>query len=160
MTAFINNQPPSAVQYWPVGSSTVIDEFDLLAVSSGNAVRLSALSDGGSLAANQAAAAAIFIGRAVGKRTGTEGAAGQIAVVNDVVTYACASTTWAKGDLVGPVENAGGDALVNQTVAKVTNPLHAIGRCVTGGTSLTKVQVELFPFNANITTVAQQVADT
>jgi hypothetical protein len=74
--------------------------------------------------------------------------------------YACASTTWAKGELVGPVENTAGDALEKQSVVKVTNPLYAIGRCAKGGTSLTKVQVELMPYNANLTTVTQQVADT
>jgi hypothetical protein len=33
------------------------------------------------------------------------------------------------GDLIAPDENGGGTALLNQTVAKVTNVNAAIGRC-------------------------------
>lgn len=155
-----HQQQSAPVDYYPVATSTVIEIGDLVATASNLAVPLSDLADQGTEGDNQVAAAAAFVGRAVGRRTGTEAAAGEIAVTCDIVKYPCASTTWVKGDLVGPVEAASGTELEDQKVAKVTDPLNAIGRCHEGGTNLTEVWVQLINPKAGLVTTAQAVADT
>ncbi len=101
----------------------------------------SSQTDAGSLALNQRKFAMAFLGISQDQRLSSESTAGDRVVIQDgVFIYACASTTWSVGDLIGAVEDAGGDALVNQTVAKVTNPALAIGVCVEAGTSVTQVK--------------------
>jgi hypothetical protein len=46
-----------------------------------------------------------------------------------VFEFDCPSATLEVGDLMGADENAGGTALLNQTIAKVTAANAAIGRC-------------------------------
>ena len=53
---------PADIVTIPVGSATVIEVGDSIAISSGNAIPVSDISDAGSAGANRAAAAAVFLG--------------------------------------------------------------------------------------------------
>lgn len=127
----------------PFAGSILINSYDLCALSSGNVVPVSSLADGGTLAINQAAGAAAFLGAAMDSR-----AAADTAVVTDfpvgsvfIGEYDCASTTWSVGNLIGLVEDvATGTYLEKKIVAKVTDPNAAIGVCVLAGTSVTRVK--------------------
>lgn len=112
-------------------ASTAIDIGDLLWDNAGTLAKASGLTDQGSEVANQRLFASNFVGVSADKRLATETAAQRRVVIADGVFKAdCPSTTWALGDLIGPSENAGGDALLNQQVERVTDPSLAIGYCV------------------------------
>lgn len=95
-----------------------------------------------SLAADQVLFASVFVGISLDKVLSTEtNALKKLTVLTEgVKIFDCASTTWAPGDLVGIYSN-GSDSPVSQQVAKVTTVDKAIGVCVEGGASLTKVKV-------------------
>ncbi len=61
--------------------------------------------------------------------------------------YPCAATAWQPGGLVGPVNNSGGTALQNQSVASAADVAHSIGRAAPAadeiGVSLTQVVVQI-----------------
>lgn len=129
----------------PTPTLTAIAVGDLLYNNAGVAARASAQADQLTAAANQKLFARLFLGVAADAKLAAESSTRDIAVRADVVAYFdCAATTWAVGDLVGAVENSGGDGLENQKVAKVADPAAAIGVCLQAGTSVTKVKCHLF----------------
>ena len=125
-------------------ASTAIAVGDLLFNNAGVVAKASAQADQLTAAANQLLFAKLFLGVAAEAKIAADPSTRDINVRADAVAYFdCASTTWAVGDLVGAVENSGGDGLENQKVAKVTDPAAAIGVCVQAGTSVTKVKCHL-----------------
>lgn len=105
---------------------------------------------------NQARAAPLFAGVARDARTVLEtGALTNFPVATDVeVEIPCTSATFEVGDLVGPVESAGGVALENQKVVKVTDESLAIGYATRRyGSATTTVRCRLIsrvlPHSAN-----------
>lgn len=91
--------------------------------------------------ANQRMFAAKFLGVAMSARLSTDAVAGVVRVLTDgLYEFACASQTWEHGDLIGPVETSGGDALEDQKVTKVTHLDRAIGIAVERkGSASTKI---------------------
>ena len=123
------------------GSASVADG-DLCYMDSDNIVQpASVQSDLGSEPSNQEAFARNFVG-----------VAGESDISNRVYCYercvrsfTCPSDTYTVGQLVGVDENGGGNGLLDQTVAKVTNRMYAIGRvAVAVPVADTTVQVQVF----------------
>lgn len=110
-----------------VNTTTVVEIGDLLWQDVDDAKPASSLADQGSLAANQEALLNNFLGVAMQRSRSGENAPIRVATTG-VFEYDCASGTFELGDLVGPVENALGTALLNQQVAKVADAKYAIGR--------------------------------
>ena len=112
----------------PVDSNSVIEIGDLVYLDTDDAKPASAQADGGSLAANQESFHDAFVG--VAMQSSTEGDTSPIRVATSgVFEFDTASGTFELGDLIGAVENAGGTALVSQSVAGVAAPNLAVGRC-------------------------------
>jgi hypothetical protein len=113
----------------PVDSGTIIEIGDLVLLDADDAKPASSQVDQGTEAANQQLFHDVFLG--VAMQASPSGAAQPIRVATSgVFEFDCLSTTLEVGDLLGPDENAGGTALLNQTVAEVTNANAAVGRCV------------------------------
>jgi hypothetical protein len=111
-----------------VDSGTVIEIGDLLWQVVDDARPASSQSDQGTESANQQLFHDAFVG--VAMQASASGSTQPIRVATTgVFEFDCLSTTLEIGDLLGPDENAAGTALLNQTVAKVTNANAAIGRC-------------------------------
>ena len=110
-----------------VDSDTVIEIGDLVLLNTDDAKPASMLVDQGTKAANQAAFAATFLGVAMQRSRSGENAPIRVATTG-VFEFDCASGTFELGDMVGLDENAAGNALLNQQVAKVTAAADAIGR--------------------------------
>src|SRR5262245_62872022 len=93
-------------------ASTAIAFNDLLykdPAVAGGVKKASQQADQLTAAANQRLFAANFLGVSADQRLAAESGAGDRVVVTDGIFDAnCASTTWEFGDLVGPVEDAGG----------------------------------------------------
>lgn len=112
----------------PVDAATVIEIGDLLWLDDDDAKPASAVEDQGTENGNQQIFHDGFAG--VAMQASAAGDAEPIRVATSgVFEFDCLSTTLEVGDLMGPDENAGGTALLNQTVAKVSDPSEAIGRC-------------------------------
>jgi hypothetical protein len=112
----------------PVDAATVIEIGDLLFYDTDDAKPASALPDQGTEGANQQLLHDTFAG--VAMQASVAGDSDPIRVATSgVFELDCVSATLELGDLLGGDENAGGTALLNQTVAKVTNANAAIGRC-------------------------------
>jgi hypothetical protein len=112
----------------PVDSATVIEIGDLIYQDTDDAKPASAQADQGTESANQQMFHTKFAG--VAMQASASGDTNPIRVATTgVFEFDCPSGTLEVGDLMGPDENAGGTALVNQTVAKVTNANAAVGRC-------------------------------
>jgi hypothetical protein len=112
----------------PVDSATVIEIGDLVYLDVDDAKPASAQADAGTELGNQQAFHDIFTG--VAMQASPSGSTQPIRVATaGVFEFDCLSTTLEVGDMMGPDENGGGTALLNQTVAKVTNANAAIGRC-------------------------------
>jgi hypothetical protein len=113
----------------PVDSGTIIEIGDLVLLDADDAKPASSQVDQGTEAANQQLFHDVFLG--VAMQASPSGAAQPIRVATaGVFEFDCLSTTLEVGDLLGPDENAGGSALLNQTVAEVTSANAAVGRCV------------------------------
>jgi hypothetical protein len=110
-----------------VDAATVIEIGDLLWQDTDDAKPAAGLSNHGTEAANQQALANAFLGVAMQRSRSGETAPVRVATTG-VFEFDCASGTFELGDLVGVDTNAGGTALLNQQVAKVSDSLHAIGR--------------------------------
>jgi hypothetical protein len=129
----------------PSPASTLVTVGDLLFNNSGTLAKASAQADQLTAAANQKLFAKLFLGIAAEAKIAADSSTRNVLVRADVVArFDCASTTWTVGDLIGAVENTGGDALENQKVAKVTDPEAAIGVCVEAATSATTVKGHFF----------------
>lgn len=133
----------------PFDGSIQVRQYDLMFLDADDVKPFSSITDQTSLALNQAKYAPLFAGASMDSRnTGDAAAVANFPLATDFeATYDCASTTWAVGDLIGPVEDAGGTYLENQKVAKVTDPRLAIGVCTKAGASVTRVR-GLFGQNA------------
>jgi hypothetical protein len=111
-----------------VDSATVIEIGDLIQLDVDDAKPASAQTDQGSETANQQMFHDVFAG--VAMQASRNGDTQPIRVATSgVFEFDCLSTTLEVGDLLSADENGGGTALLNQTVAKVTNANAAIGRC-------------------------------
>lgn len=112
----------------PVESASVIEIGDLVYLDTDDAKPASAQSDQGSETANQQMFHTKFAGVAM-----QASAAGDVQPIRVATTgvfeFDCLSTTLEVGDLMGADENAGGTALLNQTIAKVSAASSALGRC-------------------------------
>jgi hypothetical protein len=112
----------------PVDAATVIEIGDVLYIDTDDAKPASAQPDQGTESANQQLLHDLFAG--VAMQASEAGSTQPIRVATTgVFEFDCLSTTLEVGDLMSADENAGGTALLNQTVAKVTNANMAIGRC-------------------------------
>ena len=110
-----------------VDSGTIIEIGDLVLLNVDDAKPATAQPDQGTKAANQQAFAAIFLGVAMQRSRDGDTAPIRVATTG-VFELDCASATFELGDMVGGDENAAGNALLNQQVAKVTLAKDAIGR--------------------------------
>ena len=112
----------------PVDSATVIEIGDLVYLDVDDVKPAATQVDQGTEAANQQLFHDIFAG--VAMQASASGSAQSIRVATSgVFEFDCVSATAEVGDLMAPDEDAGGTALLNQTVAKVLNANSAIGRC-------------------------------
>jgi hypothetical protein len=112
----------------PVDSSTVIEIGDLVLQDVDDAKPASTQTDQGSELANQQLFHDAFAG--VAMQASRNGDTQPIRVATTgVFEFDCLSTTLEVGDMMAADENGAGNALLNQTVAKVTNANAAIGRC-------------------------------
>lgn len=126
-------------------SATVISKGGMVRMSSNTVFHLSSLSDVGTKLQNQQAARDVFLGCAM--RSSPNGSTQAIPIaVAGVFEFNSAAATYEVGDLVGAAGTgvAGADAVSDDTVEAVTNTSAAIGRVFKRGTSLTRVQVEIF----------------
>jgi hypothetical protein len=110
-----------------VDSATVIEIGDLVWLDTDDAKPASAQADQGSETANQEKFADNFLGVAMQRSRSGESSPIRVATTG-VFELDCPSGTFELGDLVGADENAAGDALLNQQVAKVTASSRAIAR--------------------------------
>jgi hypothetical protein len=112
----------------PVESATVIEIGDLVFLDTDDAKPASAQSDQGSELGNQQTFHDVFAG--VAMQASPAGSTQSIRVATaGVFEFDCLSTTVEVGELLSSDENAGGTALLNQTVTKVASAGAAIGRC-------------------------------
>jgi hypothetical protein len=112
----------------PVDSATVIEIGDLLYLDVDDAKPASSQADQGTEGTNQQLFHDNFAG--VAMQASRSGDTQPIRVATTgVFEFDCLSTTLEVGDLMGADENGAGTALLNQTVAKVTNANSAVGRC-------------------------------
>jgi len=112
----------------PVDSATVIEIGDLVYLDTDDAKPASSQTDQGTESANQQLFHDNFAG--VAMQASRSGDTQPIRVATTgVFEFDCLSTTLEVGDMMSSDENAGGTALLNQTVAKVTNANMAVGRC-------------------------------
>ena len=112
----------------PVDSSTVIEIGDMVYLDADDAKPAASQADQGTEGANQQMFHDNFAG--VAMQASPSGKADSIRVATSgVFEFDCLSVTLEVGDLMGPDENGGGTALLNQTVAKVASANSAVGRC-------------------------------
>jgi hypothetical protein len=137
-------------------ASLGIEVGDLMYQAVDDARPASSQADALSETANQALFARNFIGISTGQRLAADATAGVIRVqVAGLKELTCTSATFEIGDYVGADEAASGTALEDQSVKKVTNPDHAIGRVVARyASATTKVWVELITMHTKA--IAQQ----
>jgi hypothetical protein len=112
----------------PVDAPTVIEIGDLVYLDTDDAKPASSQSDQGTETANQQLFHDVFAGVAMQASASGETQPIRIATTG-VFEFDCLSATLEVGDLMGPDENGGGTALLNQTVVKVLTTNAAIGRC-------------------------------
>ncbi len=110
-----------------VDSATVIEIGDLVYQDVDDAKPASSQADQGSLAANQELFADKFLGVAMQRSRAGDTAPIRVATTG-VFEFDCPSGTFELGDLIGSNENATGDALLPQQVAKVSASRYAVGR--------------------------------
>jgi hypothetical protein len=110
-----------------VDAATVIEIGDLVYQELDDVRPASAAVDMGSKIANQDVFAHKFLGVAMQRSRAGESAPVRLATTG-VFEFDCASATFELGDMVGADENAAGDALLSQQVAKVTQSRYALGR--------------------------------
>jgi hypothetical protein len=112
----------------PVDSATVIEIGDLVYLDTDDAKPAKSQADQGTELANQQAFHQKFAG--VAMQASPSGTSHSIRVATTgVFEFDILSTTLEVGDLMAPDEHTNGTELLNQTVARVTNPNAAIGRC-------------------------------
>ena len=111
-----------------VDAATVIEIGDLVLQDTDDAKPASSQTDQGTELANQQLFHDLFVG--VAMQASRSGDTQPIRVATSgVFEFDILSTTLEVGDMLAPDENGAGVALLNQTVAKVTNANAAVGRC-------------------------------
>jgi hypothetical protein len=110
-----------------VDAGTVIEIGDLVYQQVDDARSASSQADQGSETTNQEVFVTKFLGVAMQRSRSGETMPIRVATTG-VFEFDCPSGTFELGDLVGPDENAAGNALLNQQVAKVAQPKLAIAR--------------------------------
>jgi len=110
-----------------VDAATVIEIGDLVYQDIDDAKPASSQPDQGSETANQELFADKFLGVAMQRSRSGDTVPIRVATTG-VFEFDCPSGIFELGDLVGADENAAGNALLNQQVAKVTASRYAIGR--------------------------------
>jgi hypothetical protein len=110
-----------------VDSATEIEIGDLVWQDTDDAKPASAQVDQGSESANQERFGEKFLGVAMQRSRARDAALIRVATAG-VFEFDCPGGTFELGDLVGADENAAGNALLNQQVAKVGASKYAIGR--------------------------------
>ncbi len=110
-----------------VDSASVIEIGDLVYQDTDDAKPASSQTDQGSETANQELFADKFLGVAMQRSRSGDTAPVRVATTG-VFEFDCPSGSFELGDLVGADENAAGDALLSQQVAKVAASKYAIGR--------------------------------
>jgi hypothetical protein len=110
-----------------VDSTTVIEIGDLVWQDTDDAKPASHLVDQGSETANQEYVAHSFLGVAMQRSRNGETTPIRVATTG-VFEFDCPSGTFELGNMVGVDEDATGEALLNQQVAKVSDSRYAIGR--------------------------------
>ncbi len=112
----------------PVDAATVIEIGDLVYLETDDAQPASAQADQGTESGNQQLFHTKFAGVAMQASASGDTTPIRVATTG-VFEFDIVSTTLEVGDAIGADEDAGGTALLNQTVAKVSNLNAAIGRC-------------------------------
>jgi hypothetical protein len=110
-----------------VDSATEIAIGDLLYLDTSAAKPASSQADQATKTANQQLFADTFLGVAMQRSPAGDSNPIRVATTG-VFEYDCASATFELGDLVGADENAAGDALLPQQVAKVAASKYAVAR--------------------------------
>jgi len=110
-----------------VDAATVIEIGDLVYLDTDDAKPAGALADQESETANQQLFADKFLGVAMQRSRSGESEPIRVATTG-VFEFDCPSGAFELGDLVGSDENAAGDALLSQQVAKVAAAKYAVGR--------------------------------
>jgi hypothetical protein len=110
-----------------VDAATVIEIGDLVYQDVDDAKPASLQADQGSEAGNQELFADRFLGVAMQRSRAGDTTPIRVATTG-VFEFDCPSGTFELGDLVGADENAAGNALLSQQVAKVSASKYAVGR--------------------------------
>jgi hypothetical protein len=110
-----------------VDSATVIEIGDMLWLDTDDAKPASSRTDQGTEASNQDKMADTFLGVAMQRSRNGDTAPIRVATTG-VFEFDCPSGVSELGDLIGADENSAGNALLNQTVTKVSASRYAIGR--------------------------------
>jgi hypothetical protein len=112
----------------PVDSATVIEIGDMVYLDVDDAKPASAQADQGTESSNQLLIHDFFAGVAMQASRAGDTQPIRVATTG-VFEFDCPSGTAEVGDLFCADENVAGNALLNQTVAKVATATAAIGRC-------------------------------
>lgn len=133
-------------------NSNGIATGDFLFFSNSGAASFADVTDQGTKLQNQQYVRDLFLG--IAQSAVAANASGNVLVARSgVFEVPCASATYAVGNYVGArgttagVADGGNDGVSSTTVEKVTDQSAAIGRVVRAGTTVTTVQIEIFPIN-------------
>jgi hypothetical protein len=110
-----------------VDAETEIEIGDLVFQDTDDAKPASAQADQGSESANRELFADRFLGVAMQRSRAGDTDPVRVATTG-VFEFDCPADTFELGDLAGACENSQGDKLLDQQVAKVDAPKHAVGR--------------------------------
>jgi hypothetical protein len=125
-----------------VDAESIIEIGDLVYHEVDDARPASRQSDQGTKLANQELFSSKFLGVAMQRSRAGETTPIRVATTG-VFEFDCLSTAFELGDFVGIDENATGDELMNQQVAKVAAPKYAVGRDAKRQAATTTVLVDI-----------------
>jgi hypothetical protein len=125
-----------------VDADTIIEIGDLVYQETDDARPAARQPDQGTKLANQELFAGKFLGVAMQRSRAGETTPIRVAT-SGVFEFDCVSAAFELGDLVGVDENAAGDALLNQQVAKVAAAKYAVGRDAKRQSAHTTVLIEI-----------------
>lgn len=125
-----------------VDADTIVEIGDLVYQETDDARPAARQVDQGTKLANQELFASKFLGVAMQRSRVGETTPIRVATTG-VFEFDCASTAFELGDFVGIDENAGGDGLLNQQVAKVAAAKCAFGRDAKRQAANTTVLIEI-----------------
>ena len=125
-----------------VDAATVIEIGDLVYQETDDVRPASQQADQGTKLANQELFSNKFLGVAMQRSRAGETAPIRVATTG-VFEFDCPNAAFELGDMVGVDENAAGDALLNQQVAKVAAAKYAVGRDAKRQSATTTVLVDI-----------------